>query len=83
MRTIQAQTGHCLKLFEQWLVASQNGTSVARANNDSFRFNLWVEHNSVNSKEQDSLDFRLRRSTVTLSIILDLLEDLEKAISGM
>jgi hypothetical protein len=50
--------------------------------NDLFRFTLWADHYSATSSGQDSLDWRLRKSSVTHSVVLDLLEDLAQAIFG-
>jgi hypothetical protein len=50
--------------------------------NDLFRFTLWADHYSATSSGRDSLDWRLRKSSVTHSVVLDLLEDLAQAIFG-
>lgn len=48
--------------------------------NHLFRFRLWAEHNSALSKRHDSLDWRLRKSTMAHSVMIDLLKDLSHAI---
>jgi hypothetical protein len=50
--------------------------------NCHFRFNLWADYYSVTSSGHDSLDWRLRESSTTYSVVLDLVEDLSRAISG-
>jgi hypothetical protein len=55
---------------------------IVKFENCYFRFNLWVDYYSVTSSEHDSLDWRLRGSSTTYSVVLDLVEDLSRAISG-
>ena len=56
---------------------SNNGIDVE---NHLFRFRLWAVHNSALSERRDSLDWRLRKSTMTYSVMVDLLTDLSHAI---
>jgi hypothetical protein len=48
-----------------------------------FRFRIWAEHNSALSERHDSLDWRLRKSSMTHSVMIDLLTDLSHAILSM
>lgn len=48
--------------------------------NHIFRFRLWAVHNSALSERRDSLDWRLRKSTMASSVMVDLLTDLSHAI---
>lgn len=45
-----------------------------------FRFRIWAEHNSALSKRHNSLDWRLRKSSMAHSVMVDLLTDLSHAI---
>jgi hypothetical protein len=53
-----------------------------KVENHVFRFRLWIDHNAAISTGRDSLDWRLRKSSVTHSVVLDILEDFSDAISG-
>jgi hypothetical protein len=55
---------------------------LVKLENDLFRFTLWTNHFSALSRRKDSLDWRLRKSEVTFSVVLDLLDDLAHALSG-
>jgi hypothetical protein len=63
--------------------AARETQDLAELESHVFRFTLWANHNSAISRGRDSLDWRLRKSEVTYSVVLDLLEDLAQAISGM
>jgi len=53
-----------------------------KSENCMFRFNLWADYYAVKSFGHDSLDWRLRESPTTYSVVLDLIEDLSRVISG-
>lgn len=55
---------------------------LVKLEDDLFRFTLWTNHFSALSRRRDSLDWRLRKSEVTFSVVLDLLDDLAHALSG-
>jgi hypothetical protein len=55
---------------------------LVKLENCMFRFNLWADYYSVTSSGHDSLDWRLRESSTTYSVVLDLIEDLSRVISG-
>lgn len=45
-----------------------------------FRFRIWAEHNAALSERHNSLDWRLRKSSMAHSVMVDLLTDLSHAI---
>jgi len=92
MNTIYQSALQCSRLFEGWQSTASaeddsakitEGQELADLENSLFRFTLWADHYSVMSRGRDSLDWRLRKSEVTHSVVLDLMEDLAHAISGV
>jgi hypothetical protein len=92
MDTIYQGAVQCSSLFEKWQVAATEDDNytgecgsqeLVDLENSLFRFTLWSDHYSAMSRGRDSLDWRLRKSEVSHSVVLDLMEDLAQAVSGM
>lgn len=82
MASISVLAKECSALFTRWFNSKSlnPGDELAEVENHLFRFNLWAENNAAFSESRDSLDWRLRKTSVPHSVIVDLLKALSKEI---
>lgn len=81
--SIAAQAKKVAYLFEEWREKSaHNPTELDHAENQQFRFNLWMSNNYVVDSPRASMDWRLRNAPLLQSTMGDLLDDLIMSLGG-
>ncbi len=78
--SIAALTRKCSELLSLWLTAAAALPELLNVENNLFRFNLWAENNNALSDGRDSMDWRLRKTSVPHAVMTDLLEVLAATI---